>query len=58
LLRGWKLDEIEDKSSSTEKLNSYGIEGFKGSKLEEFPVKLLMRDGLLNEDRIVKVLIK
>jgi len=23
LLRGWKLDEIEDKSSSTEKLNSY-----------------------------------
>jgi len=23
-LRGWKLDEIEDKSSSTEKLNSYG----------------------------------
>ena len=52
------MDEIEDKSSSTEKLNSYGIEGFKGSKLEEFPVKLLMRDGLLNEDRIVKVLIK
>ena len=23
LLRGWKLDEIEDKSSSTEKPNSY-----------------------------------
>ncbi len=23
LIRGWKLDEIEDKSSSIEKLNSY-----------------------------------
>jgi hypothetical protein len=23
LLRGWKFDEIEDKSSSTEKPNSY-----------------------------------
>ncbi|MHA1657528.1 MAG: hypothetical protein ACTSUT_00175 [Promethearchaeota archaeon] len=34
------------------------LEGFKGSRLEEFPVKLLMRDGLLNEDRIVKVLMK
>jgi hypothetical protein len=34
------------------------LEGFKGSKLEEFPVKLLMRDGLLYEDRIVKVLMK
>jgi hypothetical protein len=34
------------------------LESFKDSKLEEFPVKLLMRDGLLNEDRIVKVLTK
>jgi len=34
------------------------LEGFKGSRLEEFPVKLLMQDGLLNEDRIVKVLMK
>lgn len=32
------------------------LEGFKESRLEEFPVKLLLKDGLLNEDRIVKVL--
>jgi hypothetical protein len=29
-LKGWKLDEIEDKSSSTEKAISYSING--GSK--------------------------
>jgi hypothetical protein len=32
------------------------LEGFKNSTLKEFPVRLLMRNGLLNEDRIVKVL--
>lgn len=32
------------------------LEGFKESRLEEFPVKFLLKDGLLNEDRIVKVL--
>jgi hypothetical protein len=30
--------------------------GFKESHMKEFPVRLLMKDGLLNEDRIVKVL--
>ena len=34
------------------------LEGFKTSSLLEFPVRLLMRDGLLNEDRISKVLNK
>ena len=32
------------------------LEGFKESHMKEFPVRLLMKDGLLNEDRIVKVL--
>jgi len=32
------------------------LEGFKNSAIKEFPVRLLMRRGLLNEDRIVKVL--
>ena len=32
------------------------LEGFKNSAIKEFPVRLLMRSGLLNEDRIVKVL--
>ena len=32
------------------------LEGFKNSTIKEFPVRLLMRSGLLNEDRIVKVL--
>ena len=34
------------------------LDGFKNSTLKEFPVRLLMRNGLLNEDRIVKVLSK
>ncbi len=34
------------------------LEGFKTSSLKDFPVRLLMRDGLLNEDRIEKVLNK
>jgi len=34
------------------------LEGFKESRMEEFPVKLLLKDGLLNEDRIVKVLLR
>lgn len=34
------------------------LDVFKESQLEEFPVKLLMKDGLLNEDRIVKVLLR
>jgi len=34
------------------------LEGFKNSRLTEFPVRLLQKDGLLNEDRIVKVLSK
>ena len=32
------------------------LEGFRNSAIKEFPVRLLMRSGLLNEDRIVKVL--
>jgi len=32
------------------------LDGFKNSTIKEFPVRLLMRNGLLNEDRIVKVL--
>jgi len=32
------------------------LEGYKDSSLLEFPARLLLRDGLLNEDRIVKVL--
>jgi hypothetical protein len=34
------------------------LEGYKESSLKdkEFPIRLLMKDGLLNEDRIVKVL--
>ena len=34
------------------------LDGYKESYLTEFPVRLLMKDGLLNEDRIVKVLTK
>ncbi|MBL7047001.1 MAG: hypothetical protein ISR95_05155 [Candidatus Marinimicrobia bacterium] len=34
------------------------LDGYKESYLSEFPVKLLLKDGLLNEDRIVKVLTK
>ena len=34
------------------------LDGFKNSTIKEFPVRLLMRNGLLNEDRIVKVLTK
>jgi hypothetical protein len=34
------------------------LEGFKNSHLTEFPVKLLLKAGLLNGDRIVKVLRK
>lgn len=32
------------------------LEGYKNSNLKEFPVRLLMKDGLLNEDRMVKVI--
>jgi len=32
------------------------LDGFKNSTIKEFPVRLLMRNGLLNEDRIFKVL--
>lgn len=32
------------------------LDGFKNSAIKEFPVRLLMRNGLLNEDRIVNVL--
>lgn len=32
------------------------LDGFKNSSIKEFPVRLLMRNGLLNQDRIVKVL--
>jgi len=32
------------------------LDGFKNSTIKEFPVRLFMRNGLLNEDRIVKVL--
>ncbi len=32
------------------------LDGFKNSHMKEFPARLLMKDGLLNEDRIVKVL--
>jgi len=32
------------------------LDGFKNSTIKEFPVRLLMRNGLLNEDRIVNVL--
>lgn len=34
------------------------LDGFKESRLLEFPTRLLLRDGLLNEERIVKVLNK
>ena len=34
------------------------LEGFKNSHLTEFPVRLLMKGGLLNEDRIKNVLNK
>jgi len=34
------------------------LEGFKNSNLKEFPVRLLLKGGLLNEDRIEKVLNK
>lgn len=34
------------------------LDGFKESCLLEFPTRLLLRDGLLNEERIVKVLNK
>ena len=34
------------------------LEGFKKSSLLEFPARLLLRDGLLNEERIVNVLNK
>jgi len=34
------------------------LDGFKNSTIKEFPVRLLMRNGLLNEDRIIKVLIR
>ena len=32
------------------------LDGFQASKMSEFPVRLLMKDGLLNASRIVKVL--
>ena len=32
------------------------LEGFKESHMKEFPERLFMKDGLLNENRIVKVL--
>ena len=32
------------------------LDGYKNSHMKEFPARLLMKDGLLNEDRIVKVL--
>ena len=31
------------------------LEGYQSSKMGEFPVRLLMKDGLLNSSRIVKV---
>lgn len=34
------------------------LEGYNESYLTEFPVKLLLKDGLLNENRIVRVLTK
>ena len=34
------------------------LEGFKNSHLTEFPVRLLLKGGLLNEDRIKNVLNK
>lgn len=32
------------------------LQGFNGSRLTEFPVRLFLKDGLLNADRIVKAL--
>ena len=34
------------------------LEGFKNSKLKSFPYKLLMRDVLIQEDRILKAISK
>jgi len=34
------------------------LEGFKNSKLKQFPHNLLMRDVLIQEDRVIKAIDK